>query len=152
MEENMKPGEVKIESSVQDQKDVMLENISEGDKICFTLAVDVSPLSVAESQNVSTIIAYKENVKKTKSEMKQDAEVTRNESSIGESKGVVADDVKNKPGLEDRGEGSNTHDFSTLGFELEARICRLEKLFAELKEKIFRNKLENHFKGGSSEP
>ena len=62
------------------------------------------------------------------------------ESSIGESKGVGADDVKSKPGLEDAAEGSNTYDLPTLGLELEARIYRLEKLFAGLKEKRFCNK------------
>ncbi|XWS27869.1 hypothetical protein CRYUN_Cryun25bG0016800 [Craigia yunnanensis] len=141
MEANMKPGEVNIEISVKDQKDAILENISEDDNIGCTLAVDAPTLSVAESQNVSTFIADKEDVKKTKAEVKQNAaEVTRYESSIEESKGVRADDIKSKPGLKDVAEGSSTYDLPTLGLELEARIYRLEELFAGLKEKRFCNK------------
>ncbi|PPS18963.1 hypothetical protein GOBAR_AA01609 [Gossypium barbadense] len=70
-------GEVDIESSVKDEKDGTLENISD-------------PLPVGECQNVPT--------------------------------------------LKDRGEGSKTRDLLTLGLELEARICRLEKHFAKLKK------------------
>ncbi|XP_022735556.1 uncharacterized protein LOC111288863 [Durio zibethinus] len=138
----------KIETLAKMEANMKLSEV----KLRFTLAVDVPPLSVGEIQNVPTFIAEKEEVKKIKSEVKQDAEVTRNERSVGKSKGVMADDVKIKPGLKDGGEGSNTRDLSTLGLELEARISRLEKLLAELKEKRFRNKLENHFRWGSSEP
>ncbi|KAK6229679.1 Aminotransferase-like [Theobroma cacao] len=152
LEANMKSDQVSIQVSVKDQEDVILENIGEGDEIGCTLAVDVLSLSVRENQNVSTFIADKEYVKNIKSEGKQEAEVRRNESSIGESKGVVADDVNSKPSLNDGAEGSSTHDLATLAIELEARICRLEKLSAELKEKRLRKKLENQFKGISSEP
>ncbi|XVF77545.1 hypothetical protein PTKIN_Ptkin14bG0053600 [Pterospermum kingtungense] len=146
---NMKPGEVNIESCVQDQNDAILENISEDDKIGFTLSVDVQPLSVSETQGLPTIIKDEEDVEKIESEVKQDTDVTMNEISAGESKGMVSDDhVKSKSGLKD-----NTPDLSTLGLDLEVRIRKLEKVFSELKEKRFRRKSENHFTaGGSSRP
>ncbi|KAK5786627.1 hypothetical protein PVK06_041265 [Gossypium arboreum] len=119
----MKPGEVDIESSVKDEKDGTLENISD-------------PLLVGECQNVPTLtaVADKEDVEKLKYEEKQDAEVTENRYSIGKSKVLVTDDVKSNRSLKDRGEGSKTRDLLTLGLELEARICRLEKHFAKLKK------------------
>ncbi|XVF77546.1 hypothetical protein PTKIN_Ptkin14bG0053700 [Pterospermum kingtungense] len=153
MEANMEPGEVNVESCVQDQNDAILENISEGDNIGFTLAVDVQPLSVGESQNLPTIVGGEGDVEMIELEVKRDADVTENEISAGESKGMVADDVKSKPGLKKDGEqGSSTLDLSTLGLDLIDRISRLEKVFSELKEKRFRKKSENHFTGGSSRP
>ncbi|KAH1083817.1 hypothetical protein J1N35_023578 [Gossypium stocksii] len=121
----MKPGEVNIESSVKDEKDGTLENISD-------------PLPIFECQNVPTLtaVADKEDVEKFKYEEKQDAEVTENRYSIGKSNVLVTDDVKSNRSLKDRGEGSKTRDLLTLGLELEleARICRLEKHFAKLKK------------------
>ncbi|KAH1047185.1 hypothetical protein J1N35_037969 [Gossypium stocksii] len=61
----MNPGEVNIESSVKDEKDGTLENISD-------------PLPIGECQNVTTLIAVadKEDVEKLEYEEKQDAGVT----------------------------------------------------------------------------
>lgn len=75
----------------------------------------------------------------------------RNENAIGESKGTVEDDIKSKPGLKDVEECSGTRDLATVALVLEARICRLEEMFAEEKQKRLSNKLENQFKGRSSE-
>ncbi|XVE80356.1 hypothetical protein DITRI_Ditri14bG0133100 [Diplodiscus trichospermus] len=150
MDANSKSGEVNRELSGKD-KDAIFESISRVDKIGCTLAVDAPALSVGESPNMSTFIADKD-VRKGKAEVKLDVEAARDESSIGKSEGAVADGAKNKAGMKDVAEGSSTHDLPTMGLELEARICRIEKRFAELKEKRFRNKLENHFKGSSSEP
>lgn len=92
IEANMKPGEVNIESSVKDVKDGTLENIS-------------NPLPIGECQNVPTFtaVADKEDVEKLKYEAKQDAEVTENRNSVGESKVLVTDDVKSNQSLKDRG-------------------------------------------------
>ncbi|KAE8677739.1 hypothetical protein F3Y22_tig00111502pilonHSYRG00012 [Hibiscus syriacus] len=92
-------------------------------------------LSVGECQNMPMIMTVtdKEDVEKTECEPKQDAKITKNANSIGESKGLVTDDdVKSKPGLKD-GQGLDTTDLFTLSLELETRICRLEKRFAKLK-------------------
>ncbi|KAH1040197.1 hypothetical protein J1N35_041940 [Gossypium stocksii] len=61
----MKVGEVNIESSVKDEKDGTLENISD-------------PLPIVECQNVITLtaVADKEDVEKLEYEEKQDAKVT----------------------------------------------------------------------------
>ncbi|XVF70593.1 hypothetical protein PTKIN_Ptkin11bG0175000 [Pterospermum kingtungense] len=63
--------------------------------------------------------------------------LSMNENSIGDSKGMaeVEDIIKSKPSLKDVEEGSSTHDLATMGLDLQARIRRLEKLFAEQKEK-----------------
>ncbi|OMO79270.1 hypothetical protein CCACVL1_13797 [Corchorus capsularis] len=149
----MKPGEVSREAPLKDQNDVILENVSNGDNIGCIVTGDSLPLSVGRNQNVSSSIADKEDVKRIKLEVKQGAEVTRNESSMGEPKGPVAADIKSEPSPTDAAEeGSSSHDFETQKLQLEARISSLEKLCAELKEEKFGKKWKAYLKGGSSKP
>ncbi|OMP04444.1 hypothetical protein COLO4_09639 [Corchorus olitorius] len=148
----MKPCEVSREAPLKDQNDVILENVGNGDNIGCIVTGDSLPLSVGRNQNVSSSIADKD-VKRIKLEVKQGAEVTRNTSSTGEPKGLVAADIKREPSPTDAaGEGSSSHDFETQKLQLEARISSLEKLFAELKEEKFGKKWKAYLKGGSSKP